>query len=536
MSRNSQFTEHMQAMLPQWMKMAKDPESVGARFLNVFGLEFEEVKLYMDKAADNQYIDTADIGQIDITYKVPLALPVVLDLVELDEVSVILKGGEPEDFKMSYTIRDFYADDGENKVILDREGGVVYLRPTNDLIEGDMLLEPFEIVYVNGTAHYEYNLHHIWNAFDEFGLLLGIDRLFGERNDAFKERILDVFRKPGNATRSGLASGLARELGLEPEEVQLNELANKAFRGSLLNEDGSPNAKLMNYVDRVNKVFGFTWDNMAWGEAYWRSVEESQTGLEYLPHVWDASSEGWLDRDFQSGVGDGDELKVTAPKDESNIRQFDYYVGLRGRNSGLERVDPELEFKYKVTAKGSILNEEYRPEVYKYTVHASEILKLRYIIRATRDYEFESKIDFNPQTAGYQYDDPNNPSVEIIQGNTNLSKTNMEYKFYKVIAEMATRSVSDTPKLTDLTVVWRDAAGALNNYVLTTQDDFTRNTANVLDTETTDVWVTPEGTVELGFGDFYNMIDTEGSFMEGSHTPTVEITRAGSLKLNLPSS
>lgn len=533
MSQNSQFTQHMQAMLPQWMKMAKDPNSVGARFLNVFGLEFEEVKSYLDQATNNQYIDEADIGQIDVAYKVPLALPVVLDLVELDEVSVVLQNGEPENFRMSYTLRDFYKDDGENKVVLDRDGGVVFLRPTNDLIE-ENLLAPFQSVTVNGTMHYEYSLHHIWNAFDEFGLLLGIERLFGERNAAFKERILDIFRKPGNATQGGIVNGLSRELGLPVEAIRVNEFADKAFRGTLLNEDGSPGKKLLGYVERVNKIFGFSWDNMAWGEAYWRSVEESQTGLEYLPHVWDASSEGWLDRDFQSGIGDGDELKVAAPKDEENIRKFDYKVGLRGRNSGLERIDPELGFKYKITAKGMILDEEYRPEVYKYTVHASEIMKLRYIIRATRDYEYQTVIDFDPEKAGYQFDDTANPSIEIIKGTTNLSKTDMTYPYYKVIAEMSTRSISETPQLQDLTIKWLDTGGAVNSYTLTTQDDFTNNTDNVLDTETTDVFVTPEGIVELGFGDFYNMIDTEGSFMEGEHSGIVEITQNGTLRLNLP--
>lgn len=533
MARNSQFTEHMRAMLPQWMKMAKDPASAGARFLDVFGLEFQEVKAYLDEAMDNQYLETANLGQIDVTYKVPLALPVVLDLIELDEVTTV-KDSVFEYYRICYTLREFYANDDENKAILDRDAGVVFLRPTDELMEGALLLNPFDSVVVNGTTHFEYSLHHIWNAFDEFGLLLGVDRLFGERNAAFKERILDVFRKPANATQSGLVNGLSRELGLAAEDIRVNEFANKAFRGSLLEADGSPSRKLLHYVQRVNGLFGFSWDNMAWGEAYWRSVEESQMGLEYLPHVWDASTTGWQDTDFQSGIGDGDELKVHAPKEESNTRKFDYYVGLRGRNSGLERVDPEIGFKYKITASGQILDEEYRPENYKYTIHASEIIKLHFLLKALREYRQATVIDFDPSTVGYSYDDPNNPSVEIIKGTTNLSKTDSAYKFYKVLAELSTRSVSDTPQLSDLTIHWRDSVGSLHTYSLTTQDDFTRNTANVLDTETTDVFVTPEGTVELGFGDFYNMIDTEGSFMEGEHTRTIEITKAGSLKLKLP--
>lgn len=536
MPTHNQFTQNMQAMLPQWMKMAKDPNSVGAQFLNVFGMEFEDIRAYLDSVLNNQYIDTADIGQIDITYKVPLALPIVLDMEWLDEVSAT-KEEEQHFFRIVSTLRDFYANDDENKVILDREAGLVYIRPSESLMEGELLLKPFDTVTVNGTIHYGYSLHHIWNAFDEFGLILGVERLFGERNETFKQRILDVFRKPGNSTKQGLTNALSRELGIEESEVSVNEFANKAFRGSLLNEeDGSPTAKLLGYVSRINKVFGFTWDNMTWGEAYWRSIEESQMGLEYLPHTWDATTAGWRNADFQSGMGDGDDLKVIAPKQESNVRNFNYYVGLRGRNSGLERIDPEIEFKYKVTATGMILDEEYKSEVYKYTVVSAQIIMLNYIITAMKDYMIQTNIDFNPATPGYTYEDSANPHVEIVKGTTNLSPTSAQYKYYKVIAELETRSVSDTPKLQDLTVKWRDTLGTVRDFKLDTQADFTRNDVNSVDTSETGTLVTTAGDVELGYGDFYSMIDTEGSLKEGIHTSHVEITRAGFVKLKLPTS
>jgi len=532
MAEVSKFTASMQAMLPQWMKMAKDPDSVGAQFLNVFGMEYDDVQAYLDQVFTNQYIGTANIGQIDITYKVPIALPIVLDMETLDTVAAT-RGSERFHFRVVFSLRDFYADDEENKAIIDRDAGLVYIRPADPIIEGSLQWQPFDTVEINDTAHYEYSLHHVWNAFDEFGLLLGIERLFGERNQAFKERILDVFRKPANSTKQGLLNGISRALGVEESEVIINEFANKAYRGALLNEDGSPSDKLTKYVNRINKIFGFTWDNMSWGEAYWRSIEESNMGLEYLPHVWDASTAGWAQTDFQSGIGDGDDLKVTAPKEESNTRNFNYYVGLRGRNSGLERVDPELNFKYKITAQGMILDEEYRPETYKYTVVASEIVDLYYLIKAMKDYMFTTTVDFNASTPGYQFDDEANPGVEMIKGTTNLSKTSTEYKYYKVIVDMETRSVTDTPKLNDLTVKWRDTAGGLHDFTLTSQDDLTRNDTYV-DTNTTDVLVAVDGNVELGFGDFYNMIDTEGSFKEGTHTRSVQITRGGSIQLNLP--
>lgn len=542
----SQFTQDMQAMMPRWMKMAKDPSSIGAQFLDVFGLEFEQVKKYLDFAIGNQYIDTASIGQIDIAYKVPLALPIVLDMVTLDTVEINI-GTDVYPCQVCATLREFYDDDSTallmNKAILDVGAGLVYIR-LNEVwtpLTSDNIFNPFDSVDINGTRHYEYFLHHIWNAFDEFGLLLGIERLFGERNNTFKERILDVFRKPANSTKDGMINGISRDLGLDVTAVTINEFANKAFRGSLLDEKtGAPTDKLLRYVNQINKVFGFTWDNMSWGEAYWHSIEEAGIGLEYLPHVWDAATSGWLTTDFQSGVGDGDELFVTAPQDESNIRNFTYSVGVRGKNSGLERKDPEIQFKYKITASGQILNEEYKPEVYKYTVVASEIVYLYYTIRALKDYTYTTVIDFNPATTGYEYDDANNPSIEIIKGTTNLSKTDAtDYNLYKVIVDMTTNSVKDTPQLEDITIHWKDTTGTTHNYTLDTQNDLTENgvagSSDYVNTNFTNTFATTAGNVELGFGDYYDMIDTYGSFVEGSRAGTVEIVNTGSVKLNLPS-
>jgi hypothetical protein len=277
---------------------------------------------------------------------------------------------------------------------------------------------------------------------------------------------------------------------------------------------------------------------MSWGEAYWRSIEESQMGLEYLPHVWDASTAAWLDTDFQSGIGDHDELKVLAPQEESNIRNFKYNVGLRGRNSGLERVDPEISFQYKIKAKGIILDERYEGQPYQYTVIASEMVNLHYTIKALKEYYYTTKIDFNPQTSGYQYDSGSNPSIEMIKGTTNLSKTDSTYKFYKITVDMATTTKSDTPQLKDLTIKWRDTAGTLHDYKLDTEADFTKNDVNTVDTDFVDTFATTDGNIELGFGDFYHIMDTKGSLNDKasgvSYSTLVEVTSGGSVVLNLP--
>lgn len=524
----SPFTEQMRAMLPQWMKMAKDETSVGAQFLNVFGLEFRDVQQYLDEISSNQFIDTADLSQIDITYKVPLALPVVTDLEEVETVTGV-KGEVRHKFLVVDTIKRFYTGlEDENLAILDRHKGIVYIRPNSYLIDQDKI-KPMDYIIINGTAHYEYTLHHVWNAFDEFGLLLGVERLFSERNESFKERILDVFRKPANSTQEGMINALSRDLGLENTEIKINEFANKAFRDSLLDKNGAPTRKFIKYVDQVNKILGFTWDNMTWGEAYWRSIEESNIGLEYLPHVWDASMGAWRKDEIQSGVGDEGDLLVEAPRDEKNMRKFKAYVGLRGRESGTELIDPELQFKYKITAEGTILSSEYKPEEYRYTIISSEIVQLHFIVRGFKNYLKEIAVNFDPELPGYAYDADN--AVEIITGNTYLS--NPQDSYIKIKIDMSTRSPQSSPSMDQLSIKWRDSGGTLNDFVFDAQTDFTRNDATV-NTTLADLDVTIDGQLELGYGDFYYKIDTEGSWKEGQHSENVEITREGSVKLILP--
>ena len=57
--------------------------------------------------------------------------------------------------------------------------------------------------------------HHIFNELDRFGLLLGLKRLNGELNAAYKKRLMDVFVHRANSTNKGLLYGITRELGLE---------------------------------------------------------------------------------------------------------------------------------------------------------------------------------------------------------------------------------------------------------------------------------------------------------------------------------
>lgn len=530
MAELNRFTRQLQSMLPRWMKMAKDPESVGAQFLNVFGLEFQDVRDYLDSVLNDQYIDSVDLSQIDISYKIPVALPSVLDMQAIDTV-VGKNGITSYELKVVSTLKEFYtAPETQDVCIVDRSEAIVYIRPRSELIEANKF-RPYEEVEINGASHYEMILHHIWNPLDEFGLLLGVQRLFGERNTEFKARIMDVFVNPGNATQGGLVNALSRELGIQKKHIKINELNNKAFKDSMINDDGTPSVKLISYVDRLNKLLGFTWDNMTWGEAYWKSVQEANVGFDYLPHVWDASMSPWLNEEFQSGIGDGDDLLVRAPEEQSNIRNFNYYVGVRGVVKDGSLIYPEHSFKYKITAKGTIMNQEYRPENYKYTVIASEIIYLYFIVKAYQRYVHTDVLDFT-DLSGYKYDTPLaiNAGVEVVDGTTIL--TNKSDQHLEIEVYMKTTDATQSPSLEVLNVHWKDSTGVDRTFTMDTQVDFDRNDPTV-ETEKMNAVTTPEGNVELGFGDFYHVINTEGDWKKGALMNT-EVTPDGSIQLVRP--
>lgn len=527
----SQNTKRLQALLPQWMKMAKDSDSIGAQFLDTFGLEFDDVQEYLEQTIQNQFIGTANLGQVDVMYRVPITLPVVADMRPFREIFGY-SNNIAYPIVMYDSLRDFYIEDAyEHCAMIDREEGYLYIRAAKYLMD-ENLHKPYDYILIDGTMHETILLHHVWNTFDEFAFLLGLSRLYGERNAELKERILDVFRKPGNSSKTGLENAISRGLGIQPEDVTVNEFHQKAFQGTLFDEHGRPTQKMREYVHTMNNLLGATWDNMAWDEAYWRSLEEKRLGFQYLPHVWNPSLEGWKEDDFQSGIGDGDDLKITAPKKESNLRNFDTYIGVRGREEDSVRIDPEINFRYKITAKGLIPNEEFKPEPYRYTITSTELIKLNYIVRAYLQYYYTTAIDFKLNQSQYAFDNPNDPSLEIITGNTVL--TTPTDGFLKLHADLSTTVSNKTPVVNEIEVKWKDSTDKVQSTIFTTQEDFTTNTP-LIDTDLQNLYATPDGNLELGYGDFFYQIDTEGSWMEGSLIDLgIQILPEGTLTLKLP--
>lgn len=524
------FTKNLMQKFPSWMKLAKDENSIGAQFLDVFGITFDEFQKEIDSTVENFYINTANIDMIDIIYKVPLANIKIDDFSEYAETYINLNDDSQIMVHTSHNLREFYKHDESSmfRSYVNRANGYLYLRVDLDLFND--INQPFKSVVINGAPQYELIIHHVWNAFDEFGLLLNIYRLEGERNESFKNRILDVFKNPGNSTPKGMINGISRDLGIDKEKVNIYSLSEKNTHKELITSEGKPTKKMISYAKQVNDSLKFTWDALNFGEAYWHSIEEDNLGIDFLPHIWDTDMSIWEDSDFHSGIGDGDDLFVHKPKTIDSNRKFRAYISLIGYYEEVEEIYPEIKFRYKIYAKGKIPNNEYKEELFKFTTKSSRLVNQNYNLEAEQLFKYNFRTDFFNKNKFVQDD-----KMVFIKSNDFLHTVTDNIMRLKL--KMSTRTETDSPSFSEITVVYEDTTGADNKYTLKTRDDFLndKNATNgkpMKSVNYADVFAT-ENSLELGFGAFQKIIDTTADFQSGNYETNSILIKEGKLSLNL---
>lgn len=224
------FAKHTNAILqalPYWFKIRKgSKDSIGARFLNICGLELDDARYVIDYAYRQCYIGTCDIDQVDFCYKAIIPMPL-----KISEVDTVKANGvglwKAENLKQFFGvdingIRDsvlhsfesYYADEKRN---------IIYVRKKFNV---DAINDNGKITLVYGDTEYKMRLipHPVWNFFDELGALVSCPRLREEPNAEYKKRILDVFANPANASLDGLVNGIGRELAIRRNLVWTNPL------------------------------------------------------------------------------------------------------------------------------------------------------------------------------------------------------------------------------------------------------------------------------------------------------------------------
>lgn len=195
------YTKRLAENFPTWSFIYKNRESNGQCFLNAFGIAFEELEEHFNWINEQHFIYTTDLTQLDWIYAYTNTKEM---LHESDKFYI--KGDVRKQIKEIYDVKEFTHNDMNEGIIVDYKKSIIYSQyDYPSLIVEKVDGRTFEV-----TQTY----HHIWNTFDEFGMLLGVKRHYKEKNYRFIERILDVFRYPANSSEMGLTHGIARELDM----------------------------------------------------------------------------------------------------------------------------------------------------------------------------------------------------------------------------------------------------------------------------------------------------------------------------------
>lgn len=357
--RFANYTKKILDALPHWFQIRKgSADSIGARFLNIVGLKLDDMRFVLDYAYQQCYIDTIDIDQVDFCYKAIVPMPLrVSDITNVKAYGTGLKkAGSLKEFfgidqniqnKNMHSFETWFADEKRN---------IIYVR---DKFNVDALYSNGYIEFEIKDEVYKQELipHHVWNFFDEFGLLLSCPRIFEEPNIEYKKRIEDVFKNPSNASRDGLINGIGRELALRrnllwkdptrdleltdamivlnsikingeyfdlnkifitesgtillkgdqdtklinPEisyvyGLEMHKLWNKDDK-KLYNElftiDNKPKSELEHYIRIMNSECPIFWNNFKWNEHYWDPNYYTISGYGTIPTLLDGSIRGF---------------------------------------------------------------------------------------------------------------------------------------------------------------------------------------------------------------------------------------------------
>lgn len=201
----STITQKLADEYPQWTRIRKYKESIGQQFLNFYGMNFEEVESWLNWIDDQKHLTKTDVHVLDWVYVYPLIEVKQNDIIQL----FYQKDSQTHIIPIIEDIKGFFNNDTNQGGMIDYEERRFYSKSKIDEIRGIVRNE-------NGIKEFKSNPipYHIWNTFDEFGLLLNVKRLHLENNKDFKERLLDVFRYPANSSNTGIGHGIARELNL----------------------------------------------------------------------------------------------------------------------------------------------------------------------------------------------------------------------------------------------------------------------------------------------------------------------------------
>lgn len=289
MATDNLYTPRTQGMankLPRWMKV-RNRHSNFQQILNYAGArELDGLSERISKVIKNKFIGLADLETKYIAFKT-----------RIDNFDNFKFEGSPDNYIFKYKGKYIPITLDEVEFTISKKELCYYNTETKMVY----FAQPYKhkvnekdnnLKIIDNRTRKEYHLkkalvkHYIWNPFDEFGFLFDLKRLPEEDNRSFRERILDVHKNPGNATKEGLRNHIARELGIDKSEVVVEELCDDAYRQSMLHPDVS-DEKLVSIVRYIKENIPLFWNELIWDEGYWDIVDKDGNGYDFIPLMTD---------------------------------------------------------------------------------------------------------------------------------------------------------------------------------------------------------------------------------------------------------
>jgi hypothetical protein len=296
------------------------------------------------------------------------------------------------------------------------------------------------------------------NSFDEFGLRVGLQRLYLESNENFKNRILDVYQNPPAINADGLKKTLRRELdiwraysstpdsdyvGATPELLEISdiELDTRYF-----SKDGVPTGDFRDFVEYLNKQYPSNFGYIQWNESYWDPAGSRREGFSSIPQITDSATSSYYEDHYQPGVGDFNDIKIKLEKLDQGVQ--DYSIGIRAvgiKKSGEDQAYEPVSIIYDshISYYEDYVDNEVATVNYEVVLHLNlhgdipndSKYSAKYTAKVRNDYdvvaspEYHVKDIFNPQ--GYT----NGEAIFYNEGGT---------PYFNTFAVSATESYSFT--------------------------------------------------------------------------------------------
>lgn len=316
---------------------------------------------------------------------------------------------------------------------------------------------------IDGVLYESQTVQNI-NSFDEFGLKVGLQRLYLESNANFRLRILDVYQNPPAINAESLKRTLRRELdiwrafgstpnssyvGATPEILEMSDIEKD---DRYFSKDGAPTKDFMDFVEYLNRQYPSNLGYIKWGEAYWDPAGKRMEGFSQIPQITDSATSEYYIENYQPGIGDLNDIKLKLEKLDYGIRDYSFGIRARGiKKDGIEKAYEPVDIVYDtyISYYEDYLDNQTATITYDVSlllnlhgdIPNDAVYKARYKVLAKNQYdqsigEYMSKDIFNSSgfTSGESiyYNSGGTPYINTFNVNATESYTFSEIPLYAV--------------------------------------------------------------------------------------------------------